>query len=51
MSGINYKWKINGNNLIIHNKKTGEITMINKDLINNFKKKLDCCVEEFLSKK
>jgi len=48
---MEFKWKINGNDLIIHNKKTGEIVIIDEKSINKFKKSMDNAVRDFIDKK
>jgi len=48
---MNFKWKINGSKLVIHNKKTGEIALVDKKTISAFEAHLDCSIQQFLNKK
>jgi hypothetical protein len=47
---MDYKWKINGRNLVVHNKKSGEIFLIEKKLIPEFEVSIDKCVKEFVER-
>jgi len=45
---MDHKWKMNGDELVIHNKKTGVISIINGSKINEFHQQIDECVKDFL---
>jgi len=45
---MDFKWKMNGGELVVHNKKTNEISIITGPKINLFHKRLDQCIYKFL---